>query len=640
MLAPHNRTQLLESLRPPAGYRLSDAIATTYSLDLLALLVAPVGFTSFELQDSDGPIIGDGDTLMLLRTIRRHADHMTIFCQAGQIAPAPLYSRLLTALEPCVVEVTAPLGGVFHPKVWVLRYVAVVPEFADSEKADENVSESSVRYRVLVATRNLTFDRSWDTVLTLDGVLSNRKRAFAVNRPLSDFIARLPTLAIHKSVSTKNSSRAMRLADELLRVEFTLPTGFDTMTYHPLGIASSNRSPFIGRMDKLLVVSPYLSATELQGLGGIETERTLVSRAETIASLPTDILKEWTTMVLNQDADGIEEPAESGTDADEIASVPAKRGLHAKLYVADAGHSATVWTGSANATTSAFSKNVEFLVELGGKRSVCGVEAMLGSTDGTTSLRDLLLPYQADSAQSTFDEETMRLDRTLDETRRALASLGWQVVASISEESGKWFLELRSVEAPTASLWKRVASLSARPITLNDSHSRHIDQSGDGCLAAAFIDVSLASITAFIALSLSVEVEGKRAETSFVVTVELKGAPDSRHEAILRHLLQDRTQVLQFLRLLLTDDLHGFGGGQMPIYGRALLDGAERPAAILSEALLEPLLRVLHRSPERLDEIEQFAHDLAPRGPDDAVLLPEGFSKVVSILRSACAVLK
>jgi hypothetical protein len=48
VLAPKDRTLLLESLRPPPGFRLDAAVSTTYSLDLMALLVAPLAFTFFD----------------------------------------------------------------------------------------------------------------------------------------------------------------------------------------------------------------------------------------------------------------------------------------------------------------------------------------------------------------------------------------------------------------------------------------------------------------------------------------------------------------------------------------------------------------------------------------------------------------
>jgi HKD family nuclease len=75
------------------------------------------------------------------------------------------------------------------------------------------------------------------------------------------------------------------------------------------------------------------------------------------------------------------------------------RGLHTKLYVADCGWQARLWTGSANATEAAFTHNVEFLVELRGKRADIGIDNLLqqespkGQQDKRVRLRDLLVPY-------------------------------------------------------------------------------------------------------------------------------------------------------------------------------------------------------------------------------------------------------
>ena len=61
-----------------------------------------------------------------------------------QIAkPNPLFGFL----EEMIVEVTA-LAGVFHPKVWAIRFVS--PD------------QSSSMYRLVVLTRNMTTDQSWD----------------------------------------------------------------------------------------------------------------------------------------------------------------------------------------------------------------------------------------------------------------------------------------------------------------------------------------------------------------------------------------------------------------------------------------------------------------------------------------------
>ena len=168
-------------LRPPPGYRLDRAIGTTYSLDLQALLLAPLAFTLFGWQDEAGR--PGADPLALLEAVRSHADRIRIFCQAGQIAVPRPNQLLLNYLEHSVYEVRAPdRRGVFHPKVWALR-------FAPQEEG------KPVSYRVLCLSRNLTFDRSWDTALVLDGEVTQRSYGYGDNRPLADFIAALPDLA-------------------------------------------------------------------------------------------------------------------------------------------------------------------------------------------------------------------------------------------------------------------------------------------------------------------------------------------------------------------------------------------------------------------------------------------------------------
>ncbi|NJL54257.1 hypothetical protein HC928_03090 [bacterium] len=59
-----------------------------------------------------------------------------------------------------MIEVDAPkAGGLFHPKIWILRFTA---------------PKQPICYRLLCLSRSLTFERAWDTILRLDGELSDR----------------------------------------------------------------------------------------------------------------------------------------------------------------------------------------------------------------------------------------------------------------------------------------------------------------------------------------------------------------------------------------------------------------------------------------------------------------------------------
>jgi hypothetical protein len=91
MLEPQSRTALLEALRPPDGFSLSRAIATTFTLDLTALLTAPMAFSLYDgLFDHGQSKAGDDpvaslDPYALLKAVREHAERTLVFCQAGRI---------------------------------------------------------------------------------------------------------------------------------------------------------------------------------------------------------------------------------------------------------------------------------------------------------------------------------------------------------------------------------------------------------------------------------------------------------------------------------------------------------------------------------------------------------------------------
>jgi hypothetical protein len=178
MLQPTNRLMLVDALRPPAGFVLDTAVGTTFTLHLDALLLATMSFAMFDHLDGAD---GTPDPIALLESVRRHADNITVFAQAGAMSGPRNHPPILAYLEDSVVPVRSPKPGhLFHPKVWALRFV---------DGADQ------VRYRLVILSRNLTLDTSWDTIVQLDGVPS-------VDPPnyigvVGDFLDRLPDLAVH-----------------------------------------------------------------------------------------------------------------------------------------------------------------------------------------------------------------------------------------------------------------------------------------------------------------------------------------------------------------------------------------------------------------------------------------------------------
>jgi hypothetical protein len=606
MLEPQGRQLLLDALRPPEGYELDFALATTYSLDLLALLVAPVGFTLAELRDAPDAELRGMDALLILRTLRRYAERMGVFCQAGRIAVPKRYALLFGHLESSVIEVAAPTPNrSFHPKVWVLRFAA------ESEPA---------RYRVLCLTRNLTFDRSWDTALILDAIVLDRTRGFAGNRPLADFVAALPGMALPgRDVPGRIREYVTTAAEELRRVEFDVPQPFQEMTFHPLGIEGYRRWPFVDAQ-RTLVVSPFVTASCLARLSSDQGRDLLVARPDELDKLPDVPGAFAEVLVLDPDL-----AAEHGSTGEESAPAEGSSGLHAKLYVLEDGGSAHLYTGSANATNAAFDGNVELLVHLTGRRRDCGIDSILTSEPTRTGLRDVLRPYAPSNGQD-IDEllATDALEQRLDRVRCALSSIEWVATVEADETGKRFRVTLRAVNATSPSELTADVRVRCWPVLLPETSG--VALGADSGFAMTFDALAFESLTAFYAFDVQLIGAPDAPPCRFVVNARLDGAPEGRSEAITQYLLRDRQQVIRFLLLLLADredeSLVGgdFGAG-------AGTSGAADPSRASSEALLEPLLRALDRDPERLDDVARILSDLRAT-EDGRAKLPTGIDDI------------
>lgn len=610
MLKLQDRTLLLDSLRPPDGYELDFAIGTTFTLDLLALLTAPLGFTLFEMGSDPEHRPEFSDPLLLLKTLRSYSDRMAIFCQAGMIALPKRAPLLFSSLEKAVIQVRAPReGGIFHPKLWILRFAA---------------AEQPVRYRVLCLSRNLTFDCCWDTALLLDGELLDRRNAIATNHPLADFVETLPGLAVRQPVDDRVARMVAVAQDELRRVKFELPDGFDNIAFWPLGIDRHRRWPFKGRVDRMLVVAPFLSPETLDKLSEAGAGDILISRLDALRELTAEQLAGFQEIYsLNVDAAIAQEPGEESAPDPAVPSP----GLHAKLYIADAGRNASLWCGSANATTAAFNANVEFAVELIGSRTKCGIARVLDGDGSGGSLRDILDPYTPAEEPELPNPSERALEKLLEQTQLLLGAIQW--TTCIEQIEVKLFaLKLTRSDSAKLAIDPRVA-IRCWPVTLPDTSGRPLAL--DQPIAADFGAVSFEALTSFMAFEISAEQDGFSDCKRFVVNTTLEGAPAGRSEGILRAMLADRTQVLRFLLLLLLDGDDDLTTVLPPALSG---NGAGRQATHELETLLEPLLRTLVRNPKRLDQIQALLVDMTA-SDDGRRLLPDGLEAVWEAVWSA-----
>lgn len=620
MLEPQSRQLLLDSLHPPPGHRLDWAVGTSYSLDLTAILTAPVAFAFSDWHDQDGrPTM---DPLALLKAVRAYADRICLFCQAGKIHVPRLYQPLLANLESSIIEAKAPQGGSFHPKVWFLRYLT---------------EDGDVTYRFLCLSRNMTFDRSWDTLLCLEGPLRDRANAFACNHPLGEFVEALANLAVRK-LAPIWSKRLAQLAHEIRRVDLEVPAPFHEMRFWTFGLGDGTVWPFPERVNELLVISPFVDDGFVEEIGEYQVPMQLLSRPESLALLKPETLERFQKVWVLDDtaepeANEVEES--EGAEADGVGSEKGSQeetiplvGLHAKVYVADDGWNAHVWTGSANATTAALGRNVEMLVQLTGKKSVCGVNAILGKTEGPTRkhaacLADLLRTYEPGSMESALEQAQKAFERKADQLARSLAAANL-IARCTPVDSNPEAESFKIAIAPIKKTTLRVPHgwhVRVWPISLHESAGRAL-QPAEPCWAE-FDQLSFDALTSFFAFEIAAPAESLKQR--FVLNLTLEGAPPNRRERVLRSLLSDSDRVLRFLLLLLMDhEARDFGS-----LFRSKHQQGKRPFvhSMFESTLFESLVKALDCDPIRIEQVAQVVHDLSET-PEGKALLPKGFEAI------------
>jgi len=615
MLPPNQRELYLSALRPPPGFHLDRAIGTTYSLDLLTLLSLPLSFVLLDMTNEEGKLVRD--PVALLHALRTYANRLSIYCQAGGIAVPAQRHPLYAHLEDAIIPVRKP-GGAFHPKIWVLRYTS---------------PGEPVHYRFLCLSRNITGDPSWDTLLALDGKVADRQRAFAKNHRLADFLLALPGLAAEPP-QARHRQAVEQLGDELRRVRFDLPEQFSDYEFFPMGLPGFPAPELPDGVRRLLVVSPFLSAPFLNDIAE-EVPATLVSRAESLDAINGDTLKKFDQVFAimesaagDGETNGSLEPAGSGANRPDDLVAETTHGLHAKLYLADAGWDSDLWTGSANATSAGFHNNVEFLTRLTGKKSKVGIDAFLNGVDGSKGFSQFLAAYRIPEGAPVTNNAAEENAKAAEELRSFTAALPLRL--DVTAE-GK--LHRLSLRASTPASHTIKATAVAWPITLAESAAQPLSPLFSG-QEVVFENLSSQALTAFLAVIVTAGRGQDKAEIRFVLKLPLQGAPEDRFENLLHHILSNPANVLRYLLFL----IHGSDGGSGAMTNLFLAEHG--PAArrslngFASVPLFEGLSRALATQPDLLDGVRSLVDDLR-KTEEGAALLPADFDSIWLPLWSA-----
>lgn len=600
MLNPNSRSLYTSALTPPSGMVFDEAIATTFSMDPSLLLEAPVYLALMTIGDQADP-----DPLSVLEAIRRYSRRISVYVQNGRIQvpqiakPNPLFSYL----EEMVVEVTAPGGGTFHSKVWAIRFVT-----PDGD---------STKYRLVILTKNMTTDHSWDLSLQLEGVIGARKNK--LSKPLAHFFKLLPTLATRKTDSER-VEQANRFSKELHRVQWEeLPDSFDELNFYLPGIKGFEWKP--PASNRMAVISPFCSDQALQNLvKQTKAAEALISRPESLSALKQE------TLALFSQCLHLDEAAETEDgEEDSATDHPLATGLHAKVYLFETRYYSdytNLFIGSANATNAALnaSKNIEIMVELAGKKNrVGGIDELL-SSDG---LGEYLVDFEV-SQDTEIDANRQEAELLVEKARALLSEANLSIKCVPASNEGLWTLVLKG-DIPTLD---GIISSTAWLITVKRDSAINIseDNTEDGIRLGEFAASSVTGLVAF-----ELKTNHPDVTVTFVLNLPITGVPKERRATILQTVINNKDGFIRYLLLLLGNvssnpAIDADTGSGFSKWLSKFAAGEDIP-------LLEELTRTYSRHPERLSEISNLVRELSQG--DVNTIIPENFLNLWEVFESA-----
>jgi hypothetical protein len=585
-------------LIPPEDHRLDRAIAVTYSLDLNTLLSIPVAL--FYSQTLEGKL--DGERFQVLEAIRRTAGIVTVYCQEGQIHVPDRYNRLFAFMEDTIIPVRMKDAFTsFHPKVWVLRYVR------------DGAGEKAF-YRVLVLSRNLTYDRSWDLAITLEGRMGATTRS--TNRPLIEFLAHLKSI--------RPFADFHRFTRDLAKVKFDVPEGFKRLAFHPVGIDGHRESPLVNHdADATLCMSPFIDDETVTKLRErVRGDFWLFGRKREMAKLDRETVDGCNAYCISD----LVVEGESLADVDGSNEERLDQDLHAKLFVFQQADTCRWFVGSANATSAARARNTEFMVELvGDDRRVTlerAIEDLLGA-DRNSSVFEKFHPESA--GQPDPNAKRRAAVRRLEyELAQAPLRGSLELAANQTNYDLTISLNLRGVREAKG------LTLEAGPLNCSELVPAEFGKPNQ----LAFGNIRETEISRFVVFAIN---DGEELLRHFVLRYEVDGIPTTRNDTIFKSVVSNSNQFFEYLRFLLADEVSKGDLFPQPPNREKQAQGDDGFLWHARLPIFESIIVAASRDPVKLKAVDGVIQRLRASGPTEEPLIPQEFLDFWEVFRPLIA---
>ena len=593
-----NRLDYGTLLMPPDKYTLTHAVTTTYSLDLYTLLAIPVALFYSKILDGNF----EQGRYDVLDAIEKTADILNIYCQKGKMKVPEKFNYLFAYLEDSITEIIPPNHvSSFHPKIWILRF--------------KNAQE--IKYRVIVLSRNLTFDRSWDLAFYVNGSLS--KRSYRSNQPLVDFASHL--------FKKKRIKGAATLLDEIPRIKFEDIDGFDRLNFHPIGFDNfqTYKNPLEqSKFEKLLIISPFVDRTTLKRLHqNSPAEKILISREEELQKIPAKLFKGYEPYFLTRRV--VE--GEALEDFDEAGFEPQKQQLHAKFFIGEKRGSYHWFLGSANCTDPAFTRSTEFMIELISKNS----------KNSPNHIKNILINPEDDTAIfEEYEPEDFPVEDESENIRQELRKLEYQLINSVfggkvTQRKSTLNYNLTVTVNLEKKQWNKHIAVKIAPLNF-DTNTQSVRQNCRNDLL--FQNLSETELSKFLVVRISYKDE---TDTSFLMKMQVK-LPEGRKGKILKSLISSRDNFFKYLNFLLLENPY-LEDNTLGREGKNNGNGNAVSGSNTDLPIFEHLLIAASRNPQKLKAVDRLVQRLKDDDQDDtAKIVPDEFYDFWNVFKKVAGI--
>lgn len=600
LLAYDNRAVALELLRPPSRSRLDFAVVLSYTLNLEALLALPLAVVSHQEAGIDELL---QDPIRLLQSLRDVGDRIHVFVDEAGVHVPQRRHPVFVALEDSVHLVRAPNGGVFHPKLWLARFIK---------------SDGTQCIRVAILSRNLTFDRSLDLALVSEAIPG--EETISSSEPIRDLLEELGSMS-SLPMSKKLSTQLNELGEQIARCAFLPPEGFHQkpIEFQPIGISDYRSwNPKITNGKRVLGVAPFVNGSALDTIRALGPHHgRLISLPNELESIQQKCLDNWSVVnVLDDDLNNSDEDMDDDQSEEKHSSTLA--GLHAKFVVVEHPRNQVAWTlGSANLTAAAHKgHNVELIAHMSGSANHVGIDQVW------KEIERFCQDYKRPQDVVEVSDEERQAQTLLNQAKRSFLDSQSLRVECKRERTGElWVWSLDG----DFTLDTRV-QIHAWPISVNQDQCKKL------LLPVSWKRMKEERLISFVAFRLSVKGFSDLDE-SFVLNLPISGVSKERVDKVLSSVIDSTEKLLLFLRLLLGENHDDW---LVPA-----ADGTQRHdvfdhAGFAMETLLEDLLRIASRQPKRLEPFQKLMSNLQ-KTPEGRALIPKELEALWKAVEQALA---